>query len=163
MSEALEPNYVVGLKEVPSMEKRSEKLCEKGLNLKATELRLGLPGSESPERDGGGGGGGAVKSAVVCGAKRGFSDTMKGGCGKWVMSGNGGSEVGLVKDTIIPHSPKPLLHDKKPQISAIPQKYYHLSFFLSFFILLSLLDLLLQSCKRLWVCLFVFLLCSLLL
>ncbi|KAF7819792.1 auxin-responsive protein IAA27 [Senna tora] len=87
------------------------------MNLKATELRLGLPGSESPERDGGAG-----KSVVVCGAKRGFSDTMNGGCGKWVMSGNGGSEVGLVKDSIIPHSPKPLLHEKKPQISALPPK-----------------------------------------
>lgn len=36
------------------------------LNLKATELRLGLPGSESPER------------GLVSGAKRGYSDTMNG-------------------------------------------------------------------------------------
>lgn len=119
----LEQDYV-GLAELPSMEKSSDKFSQRsssGLNLKATELRLGLPGSESPERDGGG----AAKSVVVCGAKRGFSDTMNGGRGKWVMSENGGSEVALgasiVKDTI-PHSPKPLVHDKKPQISALPSK-----------------------------------------
>ncbi|XP_076926257.1 auxin-responsive protein IAA27-like [Bidens hawaiensis] len=43
------------------------------LNMKATELRLGLPGSESPERSINGG----MKS-LVAGAKRGYSDT-KGG------------------------------------------------------------------------------------
>ncbi|KAI3827225.1 hypothetical protein L1987_01297 [Smallanthus sonchifolius] len=43
------------------------------LNLKATELRLGLPGSESPERNTTGGGG--MKN-LVSGAKRGFSDTI---------------------------------------------------------------------------------------
>ncbi|KAL2342549.1 hypothetical protein Fmac_003834 [Flemingia macrophylla] len=106
-----------------------------GLNLKATELRLGLPGCESPEREG------VFKS----GAKRGFSDAIDG---NW----NAGSEVGLGKDATLfspravavansltltatdctnqpsalgasvlketlPHSPKPL-HDKKPLISA---------------------------------------------
>ncbi|XP_061343857.1 auxin-responsive protein IAA27-like isoform X2 [Gastrolobium bilobum] len=87
--------------EVPSMES-SDKSTERniGLNLKATELRLGLPGSESPERDGvedKNGFPGMLKS-LVSGAKRGFSDAIDGGSGKWVLSGNGGSEVGLCKD-----------------------------------------------------------------
>ncbi|RDX97338.1 Auxin-responsive protein IAA27, partial [Mucuna pruriens] len=128
MSEALE--------EVPSM--------KGGLNLKATELRLGLPGCESPERERDG----VFKSVVVSGAKRGFSDAIDGGSGNW----NGGSEVALGKDAALfspravsaahsltltatdctnqptalpasllketlPHSPKPL-HDNKPHISA---------------------------------------------
>ncbi|XP_019436623.1 PREDICTED: auxin-responsive protein IAA27-like isoform X2 [Lupinus angustifolius] len=90
------------------MEKTSEKFSQRikitsssGLNLKATELRLGLPGSESPER----------KDennvmyplslhnkCLVSGAKRGFSDAIDGGSGKWILSGNGDSEVGLGKD-----------------------------------------------------------------
>jgi len=122
--------------------------CEEGLNLKATELRLGLPGRESPEREG------VFKSAVVSGAKRGFSDAIHGGSGNW----NGGSEVGLGKDAVlfsargtvsaaksltltatdctnqptalgasalketVPLSPKPL-HENKPQISAPAAKY----------------------------------------
>ncbi|WVZ25520.1 hypothetical protein V8G54_004064 [Vigna mungo] len=117
--------------------------CEEGLNLRATELRLGLPGLESPERED------VFKTVVVSGAKRGFSDAIDGGSGNW----NGGSEVGLGKDVVlfsprgtvsaaksltltatdctnqptvlsasvlketVPHSPKPL-HEKKPQISA---------------------------------------------
>nr|KYP61636.1 Auxin-responsive protein IAA27 [Cajanus cajan] len=93
-----------------------------GLNLKATELRLGLPGCESPERE--------REGVFKSGAKRGFSDAIDG---NW----NAGSEVALGKDAALfsltatdctnkptavlketlPHSPKPL-HDKKPQISA---------------------------------------------
>jgi len=150
MSVPLEQGYV-GLSEVSAME-GSDKFSPRtsgGLNLKATELRLGLPGSESPERDGGGveekNGHplGMVKN-LVSGAKRGFSDTIDGGSGKWLLSGNGGSEVGLgkecglfsprgigasaakaesanqqisvVKDKV-PLPPKPL-NEKKPQISA---------------------------------------------
>ncbi|KAF3441903.1 hypothetical protein FNV43_RR15818 [Rhamnella rubrinervis] len=76
------------------------------LNLKATELRLGLPGSESPERDADGGSVGVedknglqlgVLKCLVSGAKRGFSDTIDGASGKWVFSGSGGSEVDLGK------------------------------------------------------------------
>ncbi|KAK4280910.1 hypothetical protein QN277_012465 [Acacia crassicarpa] len=122
MSVPEEQDYV-GLTELPSMEKGSDKFSQRsngttGLNLKATELRLGLPGSESPERDVAGAG----KSAVVCGAKRGFSDTINGVSAKWALSGNGGSETSLGKDSM-PNSPKPLLHEKKqPQISAVPPK-----------------------------------------
>ncbi|KAI3801935.1 hypothetical protein L1987_30054 [Smallanthus sonchifolius] len=54
-----------------SMEKKAYGITSnKDLNLKATELRLGLPGSESPERV-------AVNKNLVAGAKRGFSDTVK--------------------------------------------------------------------------------------
>ncbi|KAI3810788.1 hypothetical protein L1987_20410 [Smallanthus sonchifolius] len=54
-----------------SMEKKAYGITgNKDLNLKATELRLGLPGSESPERE-------AVNKNLVAGAKRGFSDTVK--------------------------------------------------------------------------------------
>ncbi|KAK4267427.1 hypothetical protein QN277_024210 [Acacia crassicarpa] len=48
MSRLLEHDYI-GLAEKPSME-ISEKSSHLNLNLKETELRLGLPGSESPER-----------------------------------------------------------------------------------------------------------------
>ena len=36
-----------------------------------------------------------VLKGFVSGAKRGFSDTINGGSGKWVYSGSGGSEVNL--------------------------------------------------------------------
>lgn len=123
MSMSLEEHDYISFSDVPSME-NSEKSCVsvgdnerkgKGLNLKATELRLGLPGSESPEREtaghgvGGGGednnnnikngyplGGGVVPSKggllLVSGAKRGFSDTINTSSGKWVFPGTGGSE-----------------------------------------------------------------------
>ncbi|KAK9055049.1 hypothetical protein SSX86_026129 [Deinandra increscens subsp. villosa] len=67
-----------------NMEKN--KIDDKDLNFKATELRLGLPGSESPERE----------SVTV--KKRGFADTINGGSGKWVFAGNGGLEVDLVQN-----------------------------------------------------------------
>ncbi|KAM1812735.1 hypothetical protein ACFX11_026645 [Malus domestica] len=101
MSISLEHDYI-GLS--PSMETSTKSAA---LNLKATELRLGLPGSQSPERDGGGGGGGVEEKAtgfsvcgvkgLVSGAKRGFSDAIDGASGKWVFSGSGGSEVELGK------------------------------------------------------------------
>ncbi|KAG4921691.1 hypothetical protein JHK84_050559 [Glycine max] len=111
---------------------------------KATEVRLGLPGCESPEREG------VFKSVVVSGAKRGFSDAIDGNCN------GGGSEkdvaalfsptsrgavsvsVSVAKSLTlttqdytnhpialgasvlcetVPHSPKPL-HENKPQICA---------------------------------------------
>ncbi|XP_019448380.1 PREDICTED: auxin-responsive protein IAA27-like [Lupinus angustifolius] len=110
MSVPLEQNYAALSSEILTMEKTSETFsqraktttCSSGLNLKATELRLGLPGSESPERD--------ENNVVVyplamhnkcfvSGAKRGFSDAIDSGSGKWVLSGNGGSEMGLGKDS----------------------------------------------------------------
>ncbi|KAG6468587.1 hypothetical protein ZIOFF_073275 [Zingiber officinale] len=68
------------------------------LNLKAMELRLGLPGSESPHRvekigltlD-------LLPKSFVSGAKRGFSDANDGG-GTWGFTAEGGgSEVNSVK------------------------------------------------------------------
>lgn len=106
MSKQLEHDYI-GLSEVSSME-GSQKLTSvsegsNGLNLKATELRLGLPGSESPERIDSVGGLdqngyplGVLKN-LVSGAKRGFSDAIDGGSGKWVFAGSGGSETDVAK------------------------------------------------------------------
>ncbi|KAK2970960.1 hypothetical protein RJ640_027441 [Escallonia rubra] len=133
MSMPLEEHDYIGLSETPAME-NSEKLASKGLNLKATELRLGLPGSESPERDNGLG----VLKGFASGAKRVFSDTINGDSGKWVFTGNGGSEVDLGKNgalfsprsvngsgsectslkEAVPLSPK-AVHEKKPHISAV--------------------------------------------
>lgn len=100
MSIPQEHDYI-GLSEPLPLEKRSDK--NNAFNLKETELRLGLPGSELPERKGG------VRVSLfgkdenkcvfsqksyVSGAKRGFSDAING-AGKWGLSINGGSEVGL--------------------------------------------------------------------
>ncbi|KAG6395791.1 hypothetical protein SASPL_141919 [Salvia splendens] len=74
-------------------------------NLKETELRLGLPGSEAPERKGGIGIGVSLfgkelKDESVCvksfvsGAKRGFSHAING-AGKWGLSIHGGSAADL--------------------------------------------------------------------
>lgn len=123
MSVPVEHGCGGGMAEVPSMDtqKRSNSNNDIGLNLKATELRLGLPGSESPERERDGtsvtvedknnknNGFSMLKSmSMVCGAKRGFSDAIDGvsGSGKWVLSGSGGSEVGLGKNGVL-FSPSP--------------------------------------------------------
>ncbi|XWS17294.1 hypothetical protein CRYUN_Cryun33cG0055000 [Craigia yunnanensis] len=96
MSKPIEHDYI-GLSEqqLPSMEKSSDTNNKKnGLHLKATELRLGLPGSESPEREDHDHNVFSLKS-FVSGAKRGFSDSLNGG-GKWVFSGgSGGRSEGL--------------------------------------------------------------------
>ncbi|XP_057505580.1 auxin-responsive protein IAA27-like isoform X2 [Actinidia eriantha] len=130
MSMPLQEHDYIGL----SMEASDEKTKNKGLNLKATELRLGLPGSESPEREFGHG-----SKGLVSGAKRGFSDTINGGSVKWVfgseadLAKNGGlfsprgAETntqqssmgsGAVKEVVAPPSPKPVLPEKKPQAPA---------------------------------------------
>ncbi|XP_074582681.1 auxin-responsive protein IAA17-like [Curcuma longa] len=70
------------------------------LNLKETELRLGLPGSESPVRDD------KVgltlellpPKSFFTGAKRGFADALDAGAGKWgLAAGGGGSEKEMSK------------------------------------------------------------------
>ncbi|KAL3532474.1 hypothetical protein ACH5RR_005995 [Cinchona calisaya] len=109
MSMPFEEHDYIGFSEVvPPMEKNSEKFANerksntnKDLNLKATELRLGLPGSESPERETG-----ALKVLVSAGAKRGFADTINGGSGKWVFSGSGGSELDLANNGVLLFSPR---------------------------------------------------------
>lgn len=99
------------------MEKFTNTSEKKGLNLKATELRLGLPGSESPEREG----------LFISGAKRVFSDV---GSGKWVFNGpekdggflsprgaeNGGSNQSSVKES----EKKPLVPFAKEQVVGWP-------------------------------------------
>ncbi|XP_020099235.1 auxin-responsive protein IAA17-like [Ananas comosus] len=60
-------------------------------DLKGTELRLGLPGSESPSRVGLALG---FPKSSVSGGKRGFSDSVDGS-GNWGFPGSGRSEVGL--------------------------------------------------------------------
>ncbi|KAF8400838.1 hypothetical protein HHK36_014141 [Tetracentron sinense] len=125
MSTPLEHDYI-GFSDVSSME-NSEKISSSSsstvstedgeknnvLNLKETELRLGLPGSESPERKPGFGVSllgrgvedknghplGLLKN-FVSGAKRGFSDAIDGS-EKWVFSGSGGSEVDLAKGAVL--------------------------------------------------------------
>ncbi|XVE98136.1 hypothetical protein REPUB_Repub03eG0079300 [Reevesia pubescens] len=97
MSKPIEHDYI-GLSEqqLPSMEKSSDTNNKKNsLHLKATELRLGLPGSESPEREDHDHNLLSLKS-FVSGAKRGFSDALDGG-GKWVFAGGngGGGSEGL--------------------------------------------------------------------
>ncbi|KAI3789750.1 hypothetical protein L2E82_02553 [Cichorium intybus] len=90
MSVPLEHDYI-GLSEPSSMDKTSESSnhsSENALNLKATELRLGLPGlgqdlEKTPCKNS------PVKS-FVSGAKRGFSDVNLDGSCKWGF--NGGSD-----------------------------------------------------------------------
>ncbi|KAL5768807.1 hypothetical protein ACOSP7_015351 [Xanthoceras sorbifolium] len=98
MSMPVEHDYIGFSLEVPSME-------NSGLNLKATELRLGLPGSESPERESSDDNnnkkkkGSAVvlslKSLAGSGAKRGYSVAIDR---KWVYSGNSGDG----SDAVVP-------------------------------------------------------------
>ncbi|KAG9456103.1 hypothetical protein H6P81_000611 [Aristolochia fimbriata] len=112
MSPPLEHDYI-GLSEVPSMES-SEKISSSAstvsaegdaksnaLKYKETELRLGLPGSESPERkaDKGAYNIGVLKN-FVSGAKRGFSDAIDVSA-KWNFSGGSGSELELGKGTVL--------------------------------------------------------------
>lgn len=92
----------------------SESEKSTALNLRETELRLGLPGSESPERkpqlgvslfgkdleDKTNGYSLGSLKGFVSGAKRGFSDAIDGS-GKWVFSVNGGSEVDLGKGAVL--------------------------------------------------------------
>ncbi|KAM1775050.1 hypothetical protein ACFX12_044342 [Malus domestica] len=71
--ELKERNYM-GLSDCSSVDSSKVSAVSDGskssLHLKATELRLGLPGSQSPERDS------EARKTVVSGNKRGFSDAM---------------------------------------------------------------------------------------
>ncbi|KAJ9190224.1 hypothetical protein P3X46_001449 [Hevea brasiliensis] len=92
-----------------STEENSNKNKTSSLNLKETELRLGLPGSQSPERkplpgvslfgkdiDTNTNGYSLSPSKnLVSGAKRGFSDAIDASSGKWVFSVNNGSDADL--------------------------------------------------------------------
>lgn len=80
MSISFEEHDYIGLLELPKMEISEKIISKKDLNLKATELRLGLP----LERVGWG------WRIRMC-THSGFFDTINGGgSGKWVFSGGGG-------------------------------------------------------------------------
>ncbi|CAL9107152.1 auxin-responsive protein IAA17 [Musa acuminata AAA Group] len=97
MSPPLEHDYL-GLSELPSSPATAVE--ERVLTLSATELRLGLPGSETTDRND------KVgltlellplPKSFVSGGKRGFSDAIDG-AGNWrFAAGKGGSEVDLGK------------------------------------------------------------------
>ncbi|KAL2929106.1 Auxin-responsive protein IAA27 [Bienertia sinuspersici] len=110
MSMVFEEHDYIGLSEVSSTEQTSDKAKDstKILNFKATELRLGLPGSQSPERaahivDVEDKNGNDFNSHIgkinnfVSGAKRGFSDAINGASNNWVLSENGGSQSNSLK------------------------------------------------------------------
>lgn len=95
MSVPLEHDYI-GLANASSMERSSESSnisseseSNNVLNLKATELRLGLPGFCEEN--------GKVKNFMSAGAKRGFSDVNIDGSEKWDLN-NSGSESDLEKN-----------------------------------------------------------------
>lgn len=99
------------------------------VSFKDTELRLGLPGSQSPEKKLGSGislfgndfedkqNSGFSSSCslnlknLVSGSKRGFSDAIDGSSAKWVFSGSNGSEVKLSEGAALfsPKSGKPTI------------------------------------------------------
>ncbi|KAL1814413.1 hypothetical protein ACET3Z_016987 [Daucus carota] len=115
MTSPLQHDYII-LPETHTMERSSADISssvsatEKNnnvLNLKETELRLGLPGSVSPERK-------PVSEVArgysplknfLLGAKRGFFDATDNS-GQWAFSGSGGSEVAdLVRGPVL-YSPR---------------------------------------------------------
>ncbi|XP_009353580.2 auxin-responsive protein IAA21 isoform X1 [Pyrus x bretschneideri] len=153
MSRPLEHDYI-GLTETSSspMERSSEKISSStssalssttaeeektsssAINLKETELRLGLPGSHSPDRKKPSGLGLGVSffgkdleennkptafspnppKNPVSGAKRGFSDAIDGCSEKWVFTMSNGSEVDVGKAGVLA---SPLA---KKEVSSVP-------------------------------------------
>ncbi|XP_027168319.1 auxin-responsive protein IAA27-like [Coffea eugenioides] len=116
--------YYIGLSEASSVERNSDKISSSSssssnicpedegnnaLNLKETELRLGLPGSQSPERKAGHGVSLFGKDleektsgfkSCVSGAKRGFSDAIDGS-GKWDLRMKVSSDVSFGKTEVL--------------------------------------------------------------
>ncbi|KAE9448692.1 hypothetical protein C3L33_19431, partial [Rhododendron williamsianum] len=107
LSEA--PNPPMETSENPNISSQTNDK-NKGLNLKATELRLGLPGSESPEREFG-----LCVKGLFSGAKRGFSDTLDGGISGGEVSSQQSSMAANAVKEAVPQAPK-LVQEKKPQI-----------------------------------------------
>ncbi|OMO87996.1 auxin-responsive protein IAA27-like isoform 2 [Corchorus capsularis] len=136
MSKPIEHDYIgFSEQQLPSMEKSSNK--NGGLNLKAsTKLRLGLPGSESPEREEHEHDDVVSLKSFASGAKRGFTDALDSG-GKWVFGSgseglfsprNGGNNGGkglsgsdsgkggpVLKDGAAQKSM--MVQEKKPQVA----------------------------------------------
>lgn len=126
MSMPLEHDYIGISSEVSSMENTSgtdtiniSTTASKGLNLKATELRLGLPGSDSPER---GNENQQLGFSLNNNNKRGFSVAIHGGSANWVFSGNAGSDPNFSLRGAnsgkegFPHSSKPVVQENKSQV-----------------------------------------------
>lgn len=164
MSIPLEHDYIGLTESVPSLkdsEKFSGRCTNVGLNLKATELRLGLPGSESPVRNDGleENNGFPHKSSSVSGAKRGFSIAIDRASAEWVLPASAGSEpdsiktggglfsprevnetktqppasaVSGAKDGVSPLVKPPLL-EEKPRLSPPAAKYVFSSIFFPLF------------------------------
>lgn len=91
MSKPFEEHDYIGLSQAPSSKESSEMACAsslgsemsgKDLNFKATELRLGLPGSESPDR------GFEGFRVLASGARRGFLHAINGGSGMMAFVGS---------------------------------------------------------------------------
>ncbi|KAL8122953.1 auxin-responsive protein IAA27-like [Apium graveolens] len=118
MTSPLQHDYI-SLSETHTMEGSSENNKNNVLNLKQTELRLGLPGSVSPERKPGNEvplfgkalkdtkvGGFCPLKNFLSGAKRGFCDATHGS-GKWALSIDGtGSEVPDLVNGSVLYSPR---------------------------------------------------------
>lgn len=113
MSRVFEEHDYIGLSKVSSIEEQtsdksknsdiSDKKNTKTLNFKATELRLGLPGSQSPENGVGDDDHFNYKNVgkfnnLVSGAKRGFSDAITGASNNWGLSENGGSDTTAMEE-----------------------------------------------------------------
>ncbi|XP_071711191.1 auxin-responsive protein IAA27-like [Rutidosis leptorrhynchoides] len=118
MSVPLEHDYI-GLANASSIERSSESSnisseseCNNVLNLKATELRLGLPGFSEEN--------GKVKN-FMSGAKRGFSDVNLDGSEKWDLN-NSGSESDLeknqAKQVVSAHDVKSIEEKNKSPVTA---------------------------------------------
>lgn len=115
MSRAIQEHDYIGVSGVSSIKQTSVKpksaptkttnLSKKPTKSLTTELRLGLPGSESPESgvvDGDNGVNfslGVVK-ILGSGTKRAFSDAINGSSNTWVLPKNGGSEMGSLKNAV---------------------------------------------------------------
>lgn len=97
------------------------KTSDDALNFKATELRLGLPGSESPER---------VDQRFltlknlcpVSGAKRVFSNAINGS-NKWVFSPGSTTDVNSGSVPVKDHKPGVSVKEKKSSAAAPASKY----------------------------------------
>ncbi|CAH8364385.1 unnamed protein product [Eruca vesicaria subsp. sativa] len=118
MSEsAAAENGYISLSEFSTMEattmSQSDKTSENGLNFKATELRLGLPGSESPE---------PVDERFLplkSGAKRVFSDAVNGS-NKWVFSPGSANDAGSGSGSVKDHKPGVPVKEKNSSAAAAP-------------------------------------------
>ncbi|KAD2806233.1 hypothetical protein E3N88_39610 [Mikania micrantha] len=110
MSVPLEHDYI-GLSDGSSLERSSESSnissdneTNNAVNLKATELSLGLPGFSKDSEENAAKFGPVTKNFML-GAKRGFSDVYVDGSGKWVLNGVTESDLGKGIDGVSEKNP----------------------------------------------------------